>query len=233
MDWDLLDFHPLAKVKPSKVDQAARIRFLSDEEERRLREALDAREARIRAARMSGNAWRRTRGYAERAEIEVDAFADYLKPLVLLALNTGLRRGELLQLTWVDIDLERRMLTVRGEGAKSGRTRYVPLNVEALAVLRGWKGNAGLEAGTAFTRHGADLASVRKSWAGLLEAAKIEHFRFHDLRHSFASKLVMRNVSINTVRELLGHSDLKMTMRYAHLSPDHKHAAVERLMEVA
>lgn len=74
------------------------------------------------------------------------------------------------------------------------------------------------------------MIGIPKAWAALMLAANIDGFRFHDLRHTFASKLVMAGVDLNTVRELLGHGDITMTLRYAHLAPEHKAAAVEKLV---
>jgi integrase len=148
-------------------------------------------------------------------------------PLVIVALNTGLRRGELFNLIWTDVDLRDKRLTVQGQGSKSGNTRYVPLNDEALSTLEAWRNgtkNHGLVFPSPVT--GERLNNVRKSWGGIIRKAKIQKFRFHDLRHTFASKLVMAGVDLNTIRELLGHSTMEMTLRYAHLAPEHKAAAV-------
>ncbi|MCC5869613.1 MAG: site-specific integrase [Gammaproteobacteria bacterium] len=221
LDWGLLDVNPLAKVKPLKVDATGRVRFLSDAEEQRLRAALERRDHERREARERTNTWRAARSHPLFPSLM--GYTDHLAPMTLVALNTGLRRGELFNLEWRDVDVERRILTVRGEGAKSAQTRYVPLNKEARRVLRAWKGDAGL----VFPgQDGARLDNIKKAWANLMEAAGITGFRFHDLRHTFASKLVMGGVDLNTVRELLGHADLQMTLRYAHLAPEHKHAAV-------
>jgi integrase len=128
------------------------------------------------------------------------------------------------------------MLTVRGEGAKTGQTRHVPLNSEAVRVLTIWKPAPVCEGGWCVFS-GADsstpVIAIKKPWGLVLKAAKVGSFRFHDLRHTFASKLVMAGIDLNTVRELLGHSSLAMTLRYAHLAPEHKAAAVEALTRKA
>lgn len=229
VEWGYLDANPLAKVKPAKVDHQGVLRYLSEDEEIRLRDALDQREERHREGRESANAWRTERGYPIKPDLRTHAFTDHLKPLVVLALNTGLRRGELFNLTWPDVDLPKGTLTVRGEGAKSGKTRHVPLNAEALATLTAWKAQG---AGSGFVFPGDEnkrLDNISSSWRKLCRDAGLVAFRFHDTRHSFASKLVMAGVDLNTLRELLGHGDIKMTLRYAHLAPEHKAAAVAKL----
>ncbi len=149
---------------------------------------------------------------------------------MLLSLHTGLRRGELFNLFWPSVDLVQANLTAHGPQTKSGRTRHVPLNAEALGVLEEWSAQASDDTGLVFPgKSGGPLNNIRKSWIKVLQSAGIEKFRWHDLRHSFASRLVMASVDLNTVRELLGHADYQMTLRYAHLAPEHKAEAVERL----
>lgn len=220
--WGVIPANPLSKVKRIKRGIEDRVRHLSKPEEKRLRTALEARETRRRKARESGEAWRAARGREALGALQ--GYTDHVMPMTLLALNTGLRRGELTQLRWPDIDLKGKRLTVRAGYAKSGKARHVPLNSEALAVLKAYqKQHAGQ--GPLF-----GVAAITKAWANLMVAAKLEDFRFHDLRHTFASKLVMAGVDLNTVRELLGHGDITMTLRYAHLAPEHKAAAVELLV---
>jgi integrase len=229
--WGLLEANPIVAVKRSKIDSARAPRFLSPDEEGRLRVALGDREERIRRERDSANAWRAGRGYELLPDLRACAFADYLKPLVLLSLHTGMRRGELFALTGQSVDLVAARIVVHGATAKSGTTRHLPLNSEALAVLRGWHGQAADKAELVFPgKNGAAFNNVRRSWEGVLAGAGITRFRWHDLRHTFASNLVMAGVDLNTVRELLGHSDYKMTQRYAHLAPEHKAAAVAKLV---
>lgn len=229
VQWGHLAEDPLHGVRLSRADDNSRIRFLDDDEEARLRAALAAREQHKREARERFNVWRRQHGEPALPKYKAGAFVDRLQPLVLLALNTGTRQGELFALRWADLDLVRRQLQVRAAAAKGGRPRTVPLNQEALQVLKTWQGqcdDTGPEDLVFPGKAGEPLTNVAKSWRALLEEARIEGFRWHDLRHSFASKLVMRGVDLNTVRELLGHVDLKMTLRYAHLAPGHLADAV-------
>ncbi|WP_273649541.1 site-specific integrase, partial [Pseudomonas aeruginosa] len=228
IEWGFLTEHPMTRLKQLKTDRKGRIRYLLPDEEARLRQALDDRQETIRAERDSANTWREERHKARLPDLREVAFPDHLKPLVLLSLNTGMRRGEVFNLTWADIDLKNKLITVEGDTSKSGQTRHIPMNKETMTSIEGWRKQYPRNSGYVFPgKDGKRLDNVKKSWDGLLKLARIEGFRWHDLRHTFASKLVMAGVPLNTVRELLGHSDLAMTLRYAHLAPDSKAAAVE------
>lgn len=228
IEWGFLTEHPMTRLKQLKTDRKSRIRYLLPDEEARLRQALDDRQETIRIERDSANKWREERRKELLPDLRKYEFADHLKPLVLLSLNTGMRRGEVFNLTWADIDLKNKLITVEGDTSKSGQTRHIPMNKEAVATIEEWRKQHGRNSGYVFPgKNGHRLDNVKKSWDGLLKMAKIEGFRWHDLRHTFASKLVMAGVPLNTVRDLLGHSDLAMTLRYAHLAPDSKAAAVE------
>lgn len=229
VEWGFLAAHPLKSVKRAKGVDNGRVRYLTADEERRLREALAAREAERRASRERHNKWHAARGSGGHPQWPADGFTDHLMPLVLLAMNTGLRRGELFGLMWGDVNLPSALLTVTAGNAKSRKARHVPLNAEALDVLKRWKGQDDGEGLVFPGAGGARLTNVNKSWAGLVEDAALPGFRFHDLRHDFASKLVMAGVDLNTVRELLGHADIAMTLRYSHLAPAKLADAVAKL----
>lgn len=159
-----------------------------------------------------------------------------MRPVVLVALNTGLRRGEILQLEWKDVDLDAKWITISGAIAKNGQTRRIPLNAEAAAILQAWRQFRSRRASAARVFPGSDgegLQRIDKAWRSLIEIAGIENFRFHDLRHHFASRLVQSGIDLNTVRELLGHADITMVLRYAHMSPDRLAMAVERVVRAA
>jgi len=231
VEWDVLEQNPLEKLRPMRTDKLSRVRYLTAEEERALRKALHDRNKQLCQNRKSGNNWRRQRHMAELPDLSTRKFADYLQPMTLLTLNTGLRRGEALQLKWTDVDLLQRKVVIRGDNAKSGKTRYMPLNDEALSALQHWRSSTELAEWVFPGRDGERLKGIKTSWKSVLQKAAICDFHWHDLRHHFASRLVMKGVDLNTVRELLGHSDLSMTLRYAHLSPEHKADAVAKLCD--
>ena len=168
----------------------------------------------------------------------------YLLPIVTLALHTGMRKGEIRRLTWQHVDFARGVLLL--EQTKSGRRREVPMNravYDALQPLYAAaraalpKPSLGEKAadpsGLVFCKRHSDGAwgNIRTAFEGACREAKIPDFRFHDLRHTCASWLVMKGRSLKEVQELLGHREFTMTLRYAHLSPDRLRDAVASLEE--
>ncbi len=228
--WGLIDKHPLEKLKLFKRDRSTKVRFLSVEEEKKLCETMLAREAVIKTNRDSANQWRKDREYDLLPELKQFSFADHLRPMILLSINTGLRRGEIFSLKWENVSFEHALLTIEGAYAKIGKTRHIPLNSEALNVLKAWHKQHNQTELVFTNKNGERFDNIKKGWEGILKSANIKNFRWHDLRHHFASRLVMSAVDLNTVRELLGHSDMTMTLRYAHLAPEHKANAVEKLV---
>jgi len=151
----------------------------------------------------------------------------FLRSIVLLALNTGMRKGEIFKLQWRDVNLKRGIITIRD--GKDGRDAHIPMseNVKALfSSLPRFDDNPHVFPGM---KPDAPLNNVTNSWRTARKKAGIKDFRFHDLRHTFASWLVMDGIDIYTVKDLLRHKSIEMTMRYTHLAPEHKQAAVNRL----
>ncbi|HPP65028.1 MAG TPA: tyrosine-type recombinase/integrase, partial [Candidatus Paceibacterota bacterium] len=152
-----------------------------------------------------------------------------LKTIVIIALNTGMRQGEILNLKWKDIDFSERIITI--QETKGKEKRYIPMNDIVFKTLVGRKRNPSSE----FVFYGEDNKKPMSSsyithwFTNVVKKAGIKDFRFHDLRHTFASWLVMKGVNLKTVQELLGHKSFAMTLRYSHLSPEIKRQAVEIL----
>jgi integrase len=144
------------------------------------------------------------------------------EPELDLAIHTGLRLSEQYNAKWKDVDLERRVLTVPLD--KGGQTSHVPLNSAALRALLDRHRNHGRSGFVCGGRR-----SPRSWFEAAVEDAKIERFTWHCLRHTFASRLIMTGADLRTVAELLRDKTLAMLMRYAHLAPDYKLAAVERM----
>jgi integrase len=229
-EWHFIKVNPIYDFKYGKVEENRIDRYLTDTERERLCRALDEREGALRDKRTRGNKWRDERGYELLTEYGSQNFVDYLKPMVILALNTGMRRGELFRLEWSDVNLSKRQLLVVSTSAKSKKLRYIPLNTEAQDALGLWKKQSSDANRLVFSgknRH--RLTDIKKSWGRALTSAKIENFRFHDMRHDFASQLVMKGVDLYVVKELLGHSSIQVTERYAHLAPKQLEDAVNLL----
>lgn len=161
----------------------------------------------------------------ERLYAAMEKTDGHIVPLTIMALNTGLRRGELFNLQFKDVDFKCKQLIVTE--SKSGEIRHIPLNPKAIQVMRDQRDKH--KEGYVFPGEYGRLVDIKRPWRNLMAAADIQNFRFHDCRHHFASALVMNGVDLNTVRELLGHASLNMTLRYAHLAPEHKAAAVNTL----
>ncbi len=147
--------------------------------------------------------------------------------IVLFALTTGMRRGELLGLRWQDVDLDRRVAVLHN--TKNGDRRSVPIVPEVAELLREHGKVRKLENDLVFASQGRDPIWPDKHWYRALKAAKIKDFRFHDLRHTAASYLAMSGATVPELAAVLGHRTLQMVKRYAHLSDQHTGAVVERM----
>lgn len=169
--------------------------------------------------------------YLQPEEIEklLSECADHLKPIVYLAMLTGMRKGEILGLRWDEVDLSRGVIRLPGERTKNGRSKVVPLARDALQVLRAAHKNRSNGCLYVFPRSdGKPRGDVIKAFKGACRRAGIRDFTFHDLRHCFASALAMRGVPLQAIGALLGHQSPTMTARYAHLSPQALQGAVEQ-----
>ncbi|MCZ7586948.1 MAG: tyrosine-type recombinase/integrase [Deltaproteobacteria bacterium] len=206
-DWEYLERSPMRRIKPLKTD-APRPRFYTSEETARILEACRAKES----------AW-----YG----------------FFLCAFTTGLRLGELCALQWRDVDFQAGKLIIQRslwhgiEGTpKSHRIREVPLHPRLETTLKALEKEKTTK--YVFSKNGKPLTrnSCRKPFARICAAAGVEELRLHDIRHSFASQLVINGKSIKAVQELLGHSDIQTTMIYAHLSPSVHQDAVNSLLTV-
>jgi integrase len=206
----VLTVNPAALVK-AKPEHNERVRFLSEAEETMLLTVLQ-----------------------KNGPQHVAAF--------LVSIHTGMRAGEQFQLKWRDVSVERRMISLAK--TKTGKSRHIPLNVIALRAFQERKRaqqdyeaerkEKGADHGYlefVFRDPGRDPQHNYRRWFNeALTEARIRDYSWHCNRHTFASRLAMAGVDLRTVAELMGHSSIQMTMRYAHLAPQHNRAAVDRLV---
>ncbi|MDD5529931.1 MAG: tyrosine-type recombinase/integrase [bacterium] len=166
--------------------------------------------------------------YLEKDEIKrlLDTCASHIKPIVVVALNTGMRRGEILNLKWQDISLKNRTIAIRN--SKSHEARTLPMNDDVFDALKKIPKNGEF----VFMWNGNKIADIKNAFNNAVKRANIKNFHFHDLRHTFASYLAMDGFNLMTIQKLLGHKDIKMTMRYSHLSESNLKDAVQRLVTI-
>jgi len=161
----------------------------------------------------------------------LESCTEGLYPFVYTALNTGLRSSELVYLRWTDVDLDRRKILVHSRDdwqTKSGKSRNIDINDNLLMFLKKYKHERSEY--VFCTKDDRPLVNnLNRRFKNAAKRAGLEKISIHTLRHTFASHLVMAGVPLATVSSLLGHSDIKTTMIYAHLSPDHLKDAINKL----
>lgn len=224
----LLAVNPLADVAKAKEDKNRAIRAMTKEEEKAI-EAVFTKRREERVAEVAEINERRT-AEGRRPVPAVPSFLDYLQPMFVLSVETGIRRGEAFSLTWEDVDLEARKLTVRGEVAKSSQSRVVPLTKRAHAILSDWQAQ-GEGAGLVWPSRigGGVLKNIDGGWRELCKDAGITGLRWHDLRHTFGSRAALAGVPMVVLKALMGHSVITTTMRYAHSTEADAVAAIALL----
>jgi len=201
-DWEWITDNPCRKVRRGR-ESRGRTRFLSTDERNRLLAACDQA-----------------------------TDTPELKTLVLLAITTGGRRGELSGLRWRDVDLKRnRVIFV---DTKNGETRAAPLAGPALNAMQEWAKVRPLDSTAPVFPGRTDKTKnkpldFQRAWMTALKRAELSDFRFHDLRHTAASYLAMNGAGLREIADILGHKTLAMVQRYSHLTQDHKAAVVERM----
>jgi len=187
IEWEIIEKNPLEYLRLLHVT-THRLRYLSAEEEGVLTRALDS-------------------GIVEK----------WLRDIVIVALDTGMRQGEMIQtLTRSCIDSRNDMIVLYQP--KTQRSKMIPMTNRVKEILK-----------NEISFKNVVPRSINRYFNRLIGSCDIENFRFHDLRHTFASKLAIKGVPIYVISELLGHTNIQMTMRYAHLSPKAKREAIECL----
>jgi integrase len=150
---------------------------------------------------------------------------DNLRPIIMTALCTGMRMGEILSLKWSNVNLRAGFLQV--EHSKNGKMRKIPISSALTETLNNVnKGNGEY----VFMNRGKPIKSMQEAWENALKRGGIKNCRFHDLRHTFATYALYNGADLVSIRDILGHSDIRMTARYAHSSEELKRRAVESLV---
>jgi integrase len=162
----------------------------------------------------------------EEADRLLEELPEHMRPVMSFALSTGCRMGEILDLEWRRVDFDRRVAWLDHGTTKNGEGRGIPLNNDAVLALRSVQRQHNR---WCFTFRGKPIKAIGSSWRRALERANIKDFRFHDLRHTWASWHVMSGTSLQELMELGGWKSFEMVLRYAHLAPEHLSEAAARI----
>lgn len=182
---------------------------------------------RIRKVKMLKGETKRLRYLTvEECQALIAACDSHIRPIIITALNTGMRKGEILNLKWDNVDLKNGFILL--DRTKNGDRREIPINDTLRGVFQAIVRRLDIPYVFYNPETGKPYTDLKRPFSAALRRAKIQDFHFHDLRHTFASQLVMAGVDITTVKELLGHKSLTMTLRYAHLAPSHKVEALKK-----
>jgi len=152
---------------------------------------------------------------------------DYLKPIVITALHTGMRKTEILKLKRSQVDMKNGFINL--SDTKSGKRRSIPINKTLEKVLNDQVCRLDIPYVFFNPRTEKHYTDIKKGFSTACNKAKITDFRFHDLRHTFTSQLLMGGGDLVTLKEILGHANIKMTLRYSHLASSHMRNAVDLL----
>jgi integrase len=165
----------------------------------------------------------------EEARSLIECAGPGIRPVLIVALNTGMRRNEILSLKWADVDFGKSFIRI--SDSKSGRSRKVPMNALVYETL---KAIPRMSAEYVFfnTEKKAHIKDIRAAFLGACRRAEIKGVRLHDLRHTAASKMIEAGADLVTVSRILGHASIQMTMRYAHPTPENMRLAVGKLGEI-
>jgi integrase len=155
----------------------------------------------------------------------------HLRPIVLLAIYTGMRKGEIFNLQWSDIDFQRGFLRVAK--SKNGRDRWIPMNRLVSDALDELRENADVDNPLIFPsiKTGGRIVDIKKGFSKACREAGLVNLHFHDLRHTTATRLGEDGTDITTIAEFLGHTDLRMTARYTHATDRNLRAAADGLAD--
>jgi len=152
--------------------------------------------------------------------------APHIRAMVSVALHSGMRLGEILNLRWYDLDFSSGFILVRD--SKNGESRHVPMDATLFALFRAYPHRLGTDL-VFSSPAGGHIVDVRTGFLNSCKRAGLIDLHFHDLRHTFASQFVMSGGDLYILKEILGHKSITMTQRYAHLSPTYKIKAIDRM----